>query len=75
MGEWMSLPESDWMLFSRIHRGMKIREKSITGHEFGSRYGWSNSADHCVADLAVEYDRTESYYNLVDVMHYERWFQ
>ena len=59
MGEWLSVPAAEAIIEQRVGRGALIRE-SGTG-----------DIDNPHAELEVQHDAAESYYNLLDVQSTE----
>ena len=71
MGEWMSLPTFDANLVERIGRGGLIRKAASRYIGLNGPGRRSHSYNDYYADLVVQYDKRESYNNLVDIMYYE----
>ena len=66
MGEWLSVPMAEELIERRIRVGV-IHHRSLEEY-YPYRY-----SDHQYADLYVEYDKNEQYFNLIDVMIDETW--
>lgn len=65
MGEWLSVPMAEEIIEQRIQAGV--------AHHRTIEHYYPLYRDYEDADLYVNYDKNEQYFNLIDIMIDETW--